>query len=31
MSKTYGQSTKESYRDDIEISRKHKTIYKIFE
>ena len=31
MSKTYGQSTKESYRDDIEISRKHKTVYKIFE
>lgn len=31
MSRTYGQSTKESYRDDIEISRKHKTVYKNFE
>ena len=31
MSKTYGQSTKESYRDDIEISRKHKTVYKLYE
>lgn len=31
MSKTYGQSTKESYRDDIENSLKHKTVYKNFE
>lgn len=31
MSRIYGQSTKESYRDDIELSRKTKTVYKIFE
>tara|TARA_B100000214_G_C23951160_1_gene620555 strand:- start:125 stop:1813 length:1689 start_codon:yes stop_codon:yes gene_type:complete len=31
MSKTHGQSTKESYRDDIETSRKQKTVYKNFE
>ena len=31
MAKTYGQSTKESYRDDIETSRKSKTIYKNYE
>lgn len=31
MLKIYGQSTKESYRDDIETSRKQKTIFKIFE
>lgn len=31
MAKTYGQSTKESYRDDIEISRKTITIYKNYE
>ena len=31
MSKIFGQSTKESYRDDIEQSRKHKTVYKMYE
>ncbi len=31
MAKTYGQSTKEAYRDDIETSRKTKTTYKNFE
>ena len=31
MPKIYGQSTKESYRDDIETSRKQKTVFKIFE
>ena len=31
MSKVFGQSTKESYRDDIETSRKSKTVYKLFE
>ena len=31
MSKIHGQSTKESYRDDIESSRKHKTVYKMYE
>ena len=31
MLKIYGQSTKESYRDDIETSRKQKTVFKIFE
>ena len=31
MSKLHGQSTKQSYRDDIETSRKQKTIYKNFE
>lgn len=31
MTKIYGQSTKESYRDDIEASRKQKTVYKNFE
>ena len=29
--KTHGQSTKESYRDDIETSRKQKTVYKNYE
>lgn len=29
--KVFGQSTKESYRDDIETSRKHKTVYKLYE
>jgi len=28
MTKTHGQSTKENYRDDIEKSRKQKTVYK---
>jgi sRNA-binding regulator protein Hfq len=31
MSKTHGQSTKESYRDDIDTSRKQKPVYKIYE
>ena len=31
MSKIFGQSTKESYKNDIETSRKQKTIYKIYE
>jgi len=31
MTKIYGQSTKESYRDDIEASRKQKTVYKNYE
>ena len=31
MSKLHGQSTKESYRDDIETSRKQKTLYKNYE
>ena len=31
MPKTHGQSTKESYRDDIETSRKQKTVYKNYE
>lgn len=31
VSKFYGQSTKETYSYDIELSRKHKNIYKAFE
>ena len=31
MNKFYGQSVKESYRDDIEESRKQRTVFKNFE